>query len=252
MASLYLSGQNVIISNTTDKCNIDVNICENNRPTDRTVLLRFPIDSEKLHYIEKYRKENISFTVKLDIYYGIYTSIELNRENNVERKRFISEFGSEKHTLLGFTVEHSFWVNNILSKLGNPFRLIEVPEYSKLVPEEYKTSIAELEQAKKYYTQNDYDKAVEHCRNALDPFKDGVRGLKKHIESKSEAQWNIKITEASIEWLNVMFNETSSLSSKPHHAPSMDHFDKREAEIIYIITVGIIAYIGKIGINSTK
>lgn len=82
------------------------------------------------------------------------------------------------------------------------------------------------------------------------PIKFEFAKLKEFVKSKSEFDWANKVLEATEEWLDKIIKATSSFSSKTHHTPSVGHFSRTEAEIVLMITTGIIAYIGKIEYKS--
>ena len=148
---------------------------------------------------------------------------------------------------VNFQIPQSYWINKVLPQIGHDsLRLIELPSLSRIIPEEYSRSVKELDEAKRYFLHGDYDKAVGHCRSALDPFKAKRDEVKTFIKSKSELAWINEVLDATDEWLNKLIKSTSRLTSKSHHIPSTGHFDRSDAEIIMMITVALIAYIGKL------
>lgn len=66
------------------------------------------------------------------------------------------------------------------------------------------------------------------------------------IKSSSEFKFMSEIQKSTLQWLDSMFTESKNFTSKTHHSPSMGHFDRHDAETIFLITTGIVAYIGKI------
>jgi hypothetical protein len=52
--------------------------------------------------------------------------------------------------------------------------------------------------------------------------------------------------EFTDEWLVKVVRATVSYTSKAHHPPSMNNFGRGNAEIIMMITMAIIAYIGQL------
>lgn len=210
---------------------------------------RFPLNANIINKIEKYRKDNLELSISLEIQVGIYDKIFVNyNKGDLVEKEFISsiELGYGRTT---FIIEQSFWIKNVLPKIGhNSYKLVELPITNQLIPEEYKKSILEFDQAQKYFTNGDYDKVVAHCRAALDPFSGKVNlpKLKEFVKSKSEFNWATEVLEATEIWLDKVIKSTSSFTSKTHHAPSVGHFGRTDAEIVLLITTGIIAYIGKI------
>ncbi len=145
------------------------------------------------------------------------------------------------------TISHSQWNEKIIPGLGlNPLSYIAIPHISNLDEEVYKESYDELKAAEKYIRIGDYDKEVAHCRSAIEPIKKSIQDWKTEIESSREYNWIKKVSSKTFEWLDVIQKETSHLSSKSHHYPSLGHFSKSKAEIIYLITLSIVAYVGQI------
>jgi hypothetical protein len=211
--------------------------------------LDFPISREHLEKIESTRKDSVSFTLNLNLQISTSEKVYLNVQGENVQKEFISGFHNPFGNM-GFEIAQSQWVSSILPSLGyGSYKLIEIPIASEVIPKEYDISLLELESAHQYFKNSDFDKAVSHCRSALEPFKNNPNyaDLKKFVSSRSEHEWASKVLESTDEWLDKMIKATSAFTSKPHHAPSVGHFSRRDAEIIMMITTGIIAYIGKLG-----
>lgn len=208
----------------------------------------FLLNSEIVSRIEKYRKENLPASLSIVIQVGVYSYF--NALGGADNDRaYISGFETGTGSV-GFEIEQSQWINKVLPQLGhNSYKLIELPLFIEIIPEEYKVSLGEFEEARKYFIKGDYDKTVAHCRAAIDPFysnKDKFFALKEFVKSKSEFEWATKVLVSTEEWLDKIIKATSAFTSKTHHAPSVGHFSRTEAEIVLTITTGIIAYIGKI------
>ena len=203
----------------------------------------FTINYETIAKIEKERKGDLTFSVAVAIEAAVYDEIIF--EGNLN-KQFVSEF-SKGSGYIDFLVPQSSWVNTLLPQMGHDsFRLFELPKNSHIIPEAYSKSLNELEEAKRYFLNGDYDKAVGHCRSALDPFKAKKDELKTFIKSKSELSWINEVLVATDEWLLKLVKSTSHFTSKAHHIPSVGHFGRSEAEIIMMITTALIAYIAKV------
>lgn len=222
-------------------CNIEVT-----DETQETVTLLFPLDPARINLIESSRKENLNIVLNIRFHYGICVPII---SQSSSKEYIIGSYGSDyKH--INFEIPQSNWVKTILPGLGfQSFRLIELPEYSNLIPEEYKLSLGELAEAEKYYRNGDYDKVVSHCRAALDPFKGKMKEMREYIKSKSEFEWIDSSATATYTWLSALYFDSINFASKTHHPPSMGHFDRSDAESIYLVTVGILSYIGKLKLN---
>ena len=129
----------------------------------------------------------------------------------------------------------------------NKTSLIKLPAYTEVVPKEYKISRDELNEALRYFNNGDDDKTVSHCRSALEPFKKQMAELKDHMKSYHEFEWMKDISVANETWLDTIFRKTFHFTAKTHHAPSIGHFDRADAQIITLVTTAIIGYVGKTG-----
>lgn len=213
------------------------------------VQFQFPLSIESISRMEKSRKGGMPMNLQFTIQIATYEAITLtNAKGERYEKLFVTGFETGQGNAQ-FTIEQSYWVNKVLGQMGhNTYKLVELPVINNIIPAEYEISLGEFEEARKYFLNGDYDKTVAHCRAALDPFggRTNLPKLKEFVKSKSEFEWATKVTEATEEWLDKIIKATSAFTSKTHHAPSIGHFSRTEAEIVLMITTGIIAYIGKI------
>src|SRR5436190_6637872 len=147
---------------------------------------QFTIVHETMNKIENQRKGDLLFSLSVVLHAAVYEEIVFT---NNQSKSFISDFDKGSGHI-DFQIQQSYWVNKVLPQTGyDSFRLIELPSTSLIIPLEYKKSLNELDEAKKYFLNGDYDKAVGHCRSALDPFKPKKDEIKTFIKSKSESVW---------------------------------------------------------------
>lgn len=216
---------------------------------DVFVNLSFILNETVIQKIEKHRKGNLPVKLVIQLQAGMLETLGITKGEQVEEQHFVTRMETG-YGDVSFIIEQSMWVNNILPQLGNDlYTLVEIPAVNQVIPVEYASSMAEFEQARKYFVNGDYDKTVAHCRAALDPFKrkPQMEALKNFITSKSEFDWANEVLEATDVWLDKVLKATFSFTSKAHHAPSVGHFGRRDAQVVLMITTGIIAYIGKIG-----
>ncbi len=243
-ATLLFPGFTEETSRTHKICNIDVFLSQGGMQT--TVYLEFRLDQNKIAIIEKNRKGPARFSLNMLFRWGIYT-FSGTTDTKPWNKRFVSQYDAHYDSIFSIEINPIKWGTEILPILGNqPFRLIEIPSENNLIPRGYEKSLKELDAAKTFYQQGYYDTAVAHCRTALDPFKDVIKDLVKNIPNEKERNWLETMTTETHLWLNKITKATKSLASETHHQPSFGHFDRNEAELIYIITVGIIGYIGRV------
>lgn len=210
---------------------------------------QFPLSLDIINRLEKNRKGGMPLRLQYKVQIATYESITVTNDKNQKiEKPFVTGFLTGQGDA-NFVIEQSQWVNKILNKMGHhSYKLVELPAINNVIPAEYEISLNEFEEARKYFLNGDYDKTVAHCRAALDPFagKTNLPKLKEFVKSKSEFEWATRVTEATEEWLDKIIKSTFYFTSKTHHAPSIGHFSRTEAEIVLMITTGIVAYIGKI------
>lgn len=207
---------------------------------------QFLLTNEIVNKIEKYRNGDLNFTLELSFQASIYKELPGAATQN-HSNLYVSSIENGSGTIQ-FQISQSHWVKRVLPGLGyGAIRLIELPGENEILGEEYKKTLDELEAAKGYFVNGDYDKAVSHCRIAIEPFKKQLQDLKEHINSGSEFDWIKSISTATSEWLEKLLKASYGLTSKPHHPPSLGHFSRKEAESILIITTGIVYYIGGTG-----
>lgn len=210
---------------------------------------QFPFSIENISRIEKNRKGTMPLNLNFIVQVATYENMTMTTAKGEKvDKPFITGFETGQGNVQ-FAIEQSQWVNKVLGQMGHAsYKLVELPTANAIIPEEYKISLGEFEEARKYFLNGDYDKTVAHCRAALDPFsgKANLPKLKEFVKSKSEFDWATSVLDATEVWLEKMIKATSSFTSKTHHAPSVGHFSRTEAEIVLMITTGIVAYIGKI------
>ena len=215
--------------------------------TNFGMTFKFMISYNTIDEIEKIRKGNLLLSFAFNVQISFLTDIIIQDRNGKATEKSVVTDNHVATTQVQFEIEQSFWINKILKEIKFPsVTLVELPRFNQVVPPEYDLSIKEFEEASKYFSQGDYDKVVSHCRSAIEPFKRKLPELKEFIKTKSEMDWASNILNATDDWLDKVIKATSSFTSKTHHVPSVGHFGRTDAEIIMMITTGIIAYIGKL------
>jgi hypothetical protein len=216
------------------------------QPTPYTISLRFPLTKETLFYIEKYRQGSLSGSLLFNLQVAHHDNLTPAKDGNGFRQPVIRGFElAQGHG--NFVIEQSLWVNKVLPNLGyNAGALIEMPAVSQLLPLEYSTAIQELNEARKYFDVGDYDKAVGHCRAALEPIRKGIPNVKNQIQGDSRFKWLKTHYSATFDFIDAITGTNSTISNKSHHTPSMGNFGRAEAETIIGTTYYIISYLGKV------
>jgi hypothetical protein len=203
----------------------------------------FFLSLETIHAIEKIRKSDINFKLDLSFQIANYSTLTVNNTKSIDIVTSFTNTGCRIET----EIPQSKWVSELLPNLGyNETRLIEIANYNHLLGDAYESSVKEMEAANEYFIKGDYDKTVAHCRAAVEAVKKKLDVIKESLVSRSEKDWVKSVYESTYDWLEKMTKSTFVLSSKSHHYPSLGHFSRDQAEIIKVITLGIVAFAGRI------
>jgi hypothetical protein len=206
---------------------------------------RFPLTIHTLFYIEKHRQEDLPVSMLINIQVALQEDLPDAKSGGHPRPVVRGFEYTQAH--LTFSIEHSQWVNKILPNLGyNAGALVEIPPISILLPKEYAVAIKELEQANRYFIGNDYDKAVAHCRAAIEPIEKQFSNIRGEFPSKKEFLWLKKHFSATYVYIEAILGSDYTRSNKSHHPPSFDNFGRNEATMIVGTTIQLISYFGKI------
>lgn len=208
----------------------------------------FPLDHYRIEKIEENRRGDLGLRLDIKFIFGEYESIlaQEKGKNRPVKKYFITHF-NDRTVQLKFEIPQSHWVGKVLPRFGyGQFKILEIPVINEIDSEAFLESFEELKHAEKYYITGEYDKAVEHCRTALEPIKKELPKIKELISSESKFEWIKEISNGTLEWLDKIDKKTRAITSKPHHLPSIGHFSRYEAESIILITISLINYISKL------
>jgi len=207
--------------------------------------IEFPLTPYQIMKLEEKRVDSFKASINLTFRVAIFEDLDLTSTGIKREIHFIAGFES---TFCDISIEipQSQWITKLLPNLGfNAQRIYELPATNNLIPEEYSQSLKELDSANEYMLKGDYDKVVSHCRNAIEPIKKKLPELKGLLTSKSAFEWIDNLNESTYTWLDKIIKGTASFTSKTHHTPSMGHFARHDAQIVLMITTGIIGYAGK-------
>jgi hypothetical protein len=218
------------------------------------VYFDFEIDQRKLDHLETCRDGGIKFNLELKVQYWLAEEYMIHGDKGASNEfRPFRLNITQINVFSEIEIPQSEWISKFLPNWGwNPYKLVELPIASEIIPEQYAKSLAELKEAERLFNLGEYDQSVGKCRSALDPLKENVKLIRGYIASEVEREWAGESLTASWEWIEKLFKRTQRLASKPHHPPSYGHFDRSEAQIIYLTTTAIIAYVGKVTVNPSE
>jgi len=213
----------------------------------------FALDAQRIKSIEEDRKGNLKIHMTLEFHVIPCETLELQKNGKPVAVDVLSPDVETQTTALQFEIPRSHWVDNVLSEMGALSLVsIEIPAVQNLIGPEFSKALVELEHAQKYYYAGDHDKAVAHCRTALEPLKTRLPELKSAIESSSEQAWVKEILNSTSDWLDGLYKKTRELTNKPHHLPSIGHYSRFDAEAIFLVTTAILTYIGRIDVTGRE
>ena len=203
---------------------------------------KFILDDKALNIIENKRNGDVVFVIEL-IPVIIIKQIKIltNGDKLVESMRT----NTLDKIIFQFSIPKSHWVEKILKNLGLPgFKLIEIPLSHSNLSEAYDNIISEFNKAEYYFSLHDYNKCISHCRGTMDALTRSLKAIKANTDSKSSFKWFNTVDTATLSWIDEMNKSTSAISSITHHSDSNKEFSRHEAHSIYLITLGLMNFIG--------
>jgi hypothetical protein len=214
--------------------------------TKGQVVLNIPLNVYQLRQIEEQRIGDIS--LKFDF------TFEFAKHYPVARQQVFAPIEKFETNFLSMTVTlpRSVWVDKVLPGLGyGKIYLVEVPTPEKSIGGTIIKAVEEFQLAQQHMLQGDYNKVLNHCRNALER----LSNARKYEGSKENPSFADKIdsllsvlpgvpTGARGDNLRRILKDLYGLTSMPEH-PSPPHFTRDDAEMTIQITTAVLSYIGK-------
>ncbi|MBA2612936.1 MAG: hypothetical protein H0U95_13265 [Bacteroidetes bacterium] len=237
-AKLKLQTPSILLSELTILSHITVDSVEYTS-SDK---FSFVLDDKALFAIEKYRSGDANFSIEFSLGLTLKTELKISghlvksiRNQTIERAS------------LSLNIPKSIWVEELLSNIGHKnLKLVEIPLNHKLLKEAYDDIIFEFNKAEKYFNDSDFDKCVAHCRSTLDALTRNLIKIKKEIPSETAFKWLENIGKSTYTWIDELNKSSQTLGSKPHHAGHKDEYTRQEAESIYLVTLGLLNFVGHI------
>lgn len=205
--------------------------------------LSFPLTKSNLNFIEKVRNGS-DLNLKIEF---VFHTLRKNALQLIENEIMWTVDGTRNFRgEIQFVVPRSFWIETVLPKLGLPgFKLFEIPLTHSSIMEAYDDIINEFNSAEKYFIKGDYNQCVGHCRHTMDHLSRNLKKVKDQIDSESAFNWLSKIDKATLAWIDDVNKALSAIGSKPHHIGLKKDFTRREAESIYLVTLGLMNFVGQ-------
>jgi hypothetical protein len=220
----------------------------------RKIYVDFEIDPLRLQRIEAGRSSSMHFSLEMNLQVWTAEKFMFHSDRSAQaryRPMDLDIVNVNVHQEL--EVAQSDWVTKILPNWSwRAHRLVELPLSSDIIPESYELASNELTRAEKFFNVGDYDEAVGKCRSALDAIKKDVNEIRGQLSKGVEREWLETYINDGWEWIDKMYQRTHHLTSKTHHYPSAGHFDRQEAQMIYLSAVALIGYIGRMAPANNK
>lgn len=206
--------------------------------------LSFPLDYQRVEELERHRNGGnltLAFKLTLDVCGLSARDTHHPKDYPAPTPRFLSPTSIESE--FTFTIPQSFWVDQILPKLGHGrVVLAEMPAVDPTGYATFEKSYAALKNAQEQHKRGYFDTAAAHCRVALEPFFEPVK--KKGVPHKVpvlKRRWKKIIGSATYEWLDRTLGAIRADTNPPHHSPT-PRFDLVSAQMIIAVTTVIVGH----------
>jgi len=207
------------------------------------VLFEIPVDLSTLTKIEKDRAGG-----KLRVHLTIQFLMALHSESGGFRGFYTGQVDG-----LSFEIERSQWVDTILPSLGyGGLELLEVRYGSGVLARELPKSVQEIQDAKRYLAEGDWEKAVGHCRKAVEVILESrPSSLSSTAKFRDKVNAFISDNLKNLDELQakMLFRQMESIwefgSQAAHPAPS-NTFKRAEAEFLVRSTMALVEYFSRL------
>lgn len=218
------------------------------RPATRShVVLNIPLDVYQLRQIEEQRVGDVSLNFDF--------TFEFAKHYPVARKQpyaAIEKFETNFFSMM-VNISRSDWVDKVLPRLGyGKIALVEVPTPEKAIGETISGAVEEFQQAQQHVLHGDYNKALNHCRNALERLSNARKyeGGKVNPSFADKIDYLLTVlpgvpTGVRGENLARMLKDLWGFTSMPEH-PSPPYFTRDDAEMTMLSTIAVLSYMGKL------
>jgi hypothetical protein len=208
--------------------------------------LSIPLNAYQLRQIEEQRVGDLSLRFDFTFEFAKHCPVS-RKQSNPPIEKFEATYLS-----MGVNIPRSDWVDKVLPSLGyGKIYLVEVPTPEKAFDGTIVGVVEEFQHAQQHMLHGDYNKTLNHCRNALER----LSNMRKYEGSKNPPSFADKIdylltvlpgapTGARREHLARLLKDLYGLTSMPEH-PSPPHFTRDDAEMTLLNTVAVLSYIGK-------
>lgn len=208
------------------------------------MFLTIPFDLKVLKRIEETRSDDLQVALQIRLQLGLHNT-DLN--GGGVKTFYIAS------TTMNFAIPRSQWTDKLLPGLGyGGLEVLEVRYGTGLIAKELPKSVAEIQQARKYLLEADWNNAIEHCRKAIEvilnsrppsgpvpvKFKDRVNTfIQDHLRAIDPVQSRLLAEEMGMIW------EVGSQAVHPATGPA---FKRADAEFIVRTTMALVEYFSRL------
>lgn len=211
--------------------------------TRQTVHFEFPLDYRRMEHIERIRDGDLRFRVWIGLKVTTFKSAVKGVAGNAG---FDSHRLFETQTIQAdvyLTIPESHWRKTVLPGIGfGNVQVVELTTVSLESCEALEHSYKALRKAEAHLKLGLYDDSAAACRTALDQFFEYVdKPDGQGKMPKLKKSWEVRLGEASYHWLNKCMSAVKGATNASHHSAS-SHFDRFEAQMLFLITTGLVSY----------
>ncbi len=234
----FCSPEQRVVANFRDEVNL---YADASHSPETQFRLEIPLDLMTVERIEQAREGDLRAALNLRALFAVHIAGGIG----VER------FETARIEPITLTIPKSQWVEKLLPQLGyGRLELIEVRISNGMRAEGLPKAVLEIQEARAYLANGDWEKVVAHCRNTLEAILDSRPlqlpsaskfGLKTdtfisdHLASKlGEKQSKLLAEEMKLLW---------EVCSKAAHPNPPDYFKRADANFIVRNTTAILEYV---------
>jgi len=246
---LYLSGEFSATASygTVAQFHEDVALCaySKNSPSTKSGNLEIPLDMLSVAHIEHARTSDLLATLKFRILRAIHVS---------ESNRAVQKFDTAESNSGSFNIPKSHWIERILPELG--YRRIELLEV-RIPPANspnfgLPSAVDEIRKARDFIIACECDKAVGHCRNAVETIVNsrplqlpGAPSFSLKTDTFVHDHLSNRLGSDQSKLLADQLKALWTICSKAPH-PSGVTFTRADAEFILRNTIAVVEYVGRL------
>ena len=236
----FCSPEQRVVANFRDEVNL---YADASHSPETQFRLEIPLDLMTVERIEQAREGDLRGALSLRALFAIHIAGGVG----VER------FETARIEPITFMIPKSQWVERLLPQLGyGRLELIEVRISNGIRAEGLPKAVQEINEARTYLVNGDWEKVVAHCRHTLEAILDS-RPLQlpsvskfsqkadtfihEHLASLGEKQSKLLAEEMKLLW---------EVCSKAAHPSPPDYFKRADADFIVRNTTAILEYVSRL------